>query len=97
MDEGVRLKRGAGAGCTTPSTSTKVDRAWLCGCRCASHGERTGATQASVPSKTASHSSRVLVATDGGTRSFMAGQFALSFCAAKRGSPASPRPSRSSA
>ena len=56
MAEGVRLKRGAGAGCTRPSTSTKVARAWLCGCRWASHGERTGTAQASVPSKIAVHS-----------------------------------------
>ncbi len=29
---GVRLNRGAGAGCTTPSTSTNVPRWTLCGC-----------------------------------------------------------------
>src|SRR3974390_1742042 len=32
MLPGVREKRGAGAGCTTPSRSMKVARARLCGC-----------------------------------------------------------------
>src|SRR5690606_2667886 len=50
---GVRLNRGAGAGWTTPSTSTKVPRWRLCGCATASSGSSTGATQASVPSKRA--------------------------------------------
>jgi hypothetical protein len=39
----VRLKRGAGAGCVTPSISMKVPRAALCGCFGASANESTGA------------------------------------------------------
>jgi hypothetical protein len=35
-------KRGAVPGCTKPSTSTKVDRAWLCGCSGASASEYAG-------------------------------------------------------
>src|SRR5205085_1503236 len=48
---GVREKRGAGAGWTTPSTSTKPVRATACGWRAASSGVSTGVTQASVPAK----------------------------------------------
>src|ERR1700733_7663058 len=38
----VRLNRGAGAGCVTPSRTMKTRRAWLCGCLGASDIERTG-------------------------------------------------------
>ena len=50
-----------GAGCMTPSTSTKVSRATLCGCSSASLIVSTGAKQTSVPSMIAHHSSRVFV------------------------------------
>ena len=43
MDAWVRLKRGAGAGCVTPSTSTKVLRSTLWGCCGASLKDSTGA------------------------------------------------------
>ena len=46
----VRLKRGAGAGCATPSSSTNAGRARLCGWCGASSIDSTGAKQASVPS-----------------------------------------------
>ena len=38
----VRLKRGAGPGCTMPATSTNVPRCWLCGCSGASVSDSTG-------------------------------------------------------
>ena len=67
-------KRGAGAGWTTPATSVKVRRDRLCGWSGASAGERTGAAQASLPSKIASHSARVLAAKTAANRSFISGQ-----------------------
>ena len=67
----VRLKRGAGAGWTTPSISMKVCRPALCGWSRASSGLRTGAKQASVPSNRAHHSSRVLVRTSAAMRCFI--------------------------
>jgi hypothetical protein len=45
---GVRLKRGAGDGCTTPWFSKKVARATLCGWRAASPVRSTGPKQTSV-------------------------------------------------
>ena len=59
---GVRSRRGDGAGCRTPSTSTNTPRSALCGSRAASGKFSTGVTQASVPSKFAAHSAIVLVA-----------------------------------
>src|SRR5476651_1203459 len=59
--EGVREKRGAGAGCTTPSWLTKILRSAMCGCCGASDSDSTGAKQTSVPSMIAHHSARVLV------------------------------------
>ena len=59
--EGVRLKRGAGAGCTIPSISAKVLRAARCACFGASLQSSTGVTQVLLPSKTRAHSSRVRV------------------------------------
>src|SRR4029078_2673695 len=56
---GVRLKRGAGAGCVTPSTSTKVLRSALWGWRGASSRSRIGAKQTSLPSMTLHHSACV--------------------------------------
>jgi hypothetical protein len=38
---GVAENRGIGPGCTTPSITTKVDRATLCGWRGASVSDRT--------------------------------------------------------
>ena len=57
----MRLKRGAGAGWTTPSTSTKVSRARLWGWAGASPSESTGAKHTSLPSMISHHSSRVFV------------------------------------
>ena len=58
----VRLKRGAGAGCTTPSTSTNVPRAFEVRMLAAPRDQSsTGATQASVCSNSAAHSSRAFV------------------------------------
>ena len=59
MVDAVREKRGAGAGWVTPSCSTKVPRAARCGWAGASARGTTGATQASVPSKTSAHSACV--------------------------------------
>ena len=59
MVDAVREKRGAGAGWVTPSRSTKVPRAARCGWAGASARGTTGATQASVPSKTSAHSACV--------------------------------------
>ena len=56
---GVRENRGAGAACGTPSGATTVPRALTCGWSATSPSASTGVTQASVPSKTATHSSRV--------------------------------------
>ncbi len=97
MADGVREKRGAGAGCTAPSTSTKVERATLCGCRCASQGERTGTTQASVPSKMADHSSRVLVLKISPKRAFMADHSSRAIWCGSDASPVRPSPMSSSA
>src|SRR4029453_10620602 len=58
---GVFEKRGAGAGCTTPLSSTKVPRSALCGWFGASDSESTGAKHTSVCSMISHHSSRVLV------------------------------------
>ena len=58
---GVAEKRGAGAGWVMPPWSVKVPRAARCGWCGASRRDSTGATQASEPSKTAVHSSRVRV------------------------------------
>ena len=58
----VREKRGAGAGWRTPSCSTNTSRATMCGCSIASVSGRTGATHASVPSKTSVHSACVRAA-----------------------------------
>ncbi len=57
----VRLNRGAGAGCITPSISTNVPRSALCGCLGASSKLRTGAKQISVASIISHHWSRVFV------------------------------------
>src|ERR1700694_5864457 len=59
--EGVREKRGAGAGWVTPWRSTKIFRAAMCGCFGASAMVRTGAKQMSVPSMILHHSWRVLL------------------------------------
>ena len=64
MAASVRLKRGDGAGCMMPSTSTKVLRALLCGCSGASKIDSTGAKQTSVPSMISRHSSRVFALED---------------------------------
>ena len=78
----VRLKRGAGAGCTMPSTSTKVPRAFRCGCSGASdqsqHGRHAGV---GVLRSSAAHSSRGLgLESARRALAFAAGQLAGSFC-----------------
>src|SRR4029453_12843378 len=73
-DVGVRENRGAGAGCRTPSCSTKTPRASRCGCDAPSGS--TGATQASVPSKRAVRSAWVLVAKVSASTLRSSGQFA---------------------
>lgn len=52
-DEGVREKRGAGAGCGTPSTSVIVPRSAMCGSVGTSSNDNTGVTHASVREKIA--------------------------------------------
>src|SRR5271169_6187544 len=59
--DGVREKRGAGAGWVTPWRSIKVLRAAMCGCKGASAMVITGAKQTSVPTMILHHASRVLV------------------------------------
>src|SRR6476646_547675 len=59
--EGVREKRGAGAGWVTPWRLTKIFRAAMCGCLDDSLMVRTGAKQTSVPSMILHHSLRALV------------------------------------
>src|SRR6202030_3243069 len=59
--EGVREKRGAGAGWVTPWRSTKISLAAMCGWFGASRMVRTGAKQTSVPSMILHQSSRVLL------------------------------------
>src|ERR1700756_3092687 len=59
--DGVREKRGAGAGWVTPWRSTKTLRAAMCGCFGASAMVKIGAKQMSVPSMILHHSSRVLL------------------------------------
>jgi hypothetical protein len=93
----VRLKRGAGAGCTTPPTFAKVPRATLCGCAGASSQSSTGAKQASLPSSSTHHSSRVRVRNRSAMRSLSSGQRSASICASKAVSSAMPQRSRSSA
>src|ERR1700712_1661512 len=73
--DGVREKRGAGAGWVMPSTSTKILRSAMCGCFGASDSDSTGAKQTSVPSMIAHHSARVLLLNTSAIFSFIAGQF----------------------
>ena len=93
---GVRLKRGAGAGCGKPATSTNVWRCTMCGWRVASSIESTGAKQTSEPSISAHHSSRVFVRKIFARRSFIAGHSSRAFCPGSS-SPARPVFSSSSA
>ena len=58
---GVREKRGAGAGCTTPSSSTNVRARAIVRMRRRLGERSTGAKQASLPSSSSHHSSRVFV------------------------------------
>src|SRR5262249_53271357 len=92
---GVAEKRGAGAGWATPYDRTNVPLAASCGCvpAAASDSDSTGATQASEPSKTASHSARVRVAMTAAIRSLTVGHRAASYGSL---SPRPPRPSRPS-
>jgi len=83
MAEGVREKRGAGAGCVTPWRLTKILRAAMCGCPGASAMVRTGAKQTSVPSMILHHSSRVLLLNTSTSFAFSAGQAFGSIWASK--------------
>ena len=65
---------GAGAGCSMPPTTTMFSRAALWWCRDASDRPRTGEKQASLPSRSSHHSSRVLLAKACSRRSSMTGQ-----------------------
>ncbi len=66
----VRLKRGAGAGCSMPLMRMKLWRAVAWGCLRDSSRERTGAKQESLPSNTSHHSCRVFVLKSTAKRSF---------------------------
>src|SRR5689334_2954482 len=72
--DGVREKRGAGAGWVTPWRSTNTPRAAMWACFGASAMVSTGAKQMSVPSMIAHHSSRVLLLNTVTSFSFSAGQ-----------------------
>ena len=87
---GVRLNRGDGAGCVTPPWLSNVPLAALCGCPAASSIRSTGATHASVPSKSSAHSARVRVSKTALSFARICGQRALSSVCAKEGSSASP-------
>ena len=89
---GVRENRGAGSGCTSPSTSAKTARAARWGSDSTSSGARTGVTQASVPAKTATHSSRGRRAIAAATSARCLPQSARSCWAWGVSSAASPRP-----
>src|SRR5436309_15996826 len=84
--DGVREKRGAGAGWVTPWRSTKMFRAALCGCFGASAMVRIGAKQTSVPSMILHQSSRVLLLNTFVNFSFNAGQALRSIWASKSAS-----------
>ena len=81
--EGVREKRGAGAGCVTPWRLTKIFRAALCGCSGASAMVRIGAKQTSVPSMSLHHSARVLDLNTSTSFCFSAGHALGSIWASK--------------
>jgi hypothetical protein len=76
----VREKRGAGAGCSTRLTLTKALRARLCGWRGASDHDSTGAKQASEPSNTFTHSSRVFALKAAAKAALCSGHLARSCC-----------------
>ena len=76
----VREKRGAGAGWSTPSNSTTVSRALMCGCSAASLIVSTGAKQASRASRSAHHSSRGLDRNSSVNRSRSVGHPDRSIC-----------------
>src|SRR3979490_2792900 len=84
--DGVREKRGAGAGWVTPWRSTKIFLAALCGCFGASAMVRIGAKQMSVPSMILHQSSRVLLLNTFVSFSFSAGQALRSIWASKSAS-----------
>lgn len=69
MAPGVLVNRGAGAGWMTPSCSTNVPRARLCGWSGASMSESTGAKQTSLPSRSSHHSARVFCLKSAESRS----------------------------
>src|SRR5437763_10730030 len=71
--DGVREKRGAGAGWVTPWRLTKIFRAAMCGCCGASDMVKTGAKWTSVPSMISHRCSRVLVVNPSTSFCFSAG------------------------
>jgi hypothetical protein len=86
----VRLNRGAGAGCTTPSRVSNVPRATLWGCDAASSMDSTGAKHTSVASISSHHSSRVRERKTSASFALSAGQVERSICPASSGSPSRP-------
>src|SRR5881398_1502147 len=94
--DGVREKRGAGAGWVTPWRLTKIFRAAMCGCSGASLMVRTGAKQTSVPSMILHHSSRVFVLNTSTSLCLSEGHALRSICASNS-APESPACWRSKA
>ncbi|MCY1314021.1 hypothetical protein D9M70_646020 [compost metagenome] len=78
---GVRLRRGAGEGMIAPSLSKNMPRAWLCGCWGASLKSSTGEKQASVPSSSLHHSSRLRLRNICSSLARICGHCDLSHCA----------------
>src|SRR6267143_78699 len=84
--DGVREKRGAGAGWVTPWRSTKTFRAAMCGCFGASAMVRIGAKQMSLPSMILHQSARDLLLNTFVSFSFSAGHALRSICTSKSAS-----------
>src|SRR6266404_3878669 len=80
MAEGVREKRGAGAGWVTPWRLTKICRAAMCGWWGASLMVRTGAKHTSVPAMMLHHCSRVLVLNTSASFCLSSGHALRSIC-----------------
>lgn len=89
---GERDRTGAGRGLISPWASLKNDsRAWLWWCESTSSSDRTGVTQASVPSKTRFHSACVLLANTWVNVCLSCGQSDTLICAGRSAS-SKPKP-----
>ncbi len=89
---GERDRTGAGRGLISPWASLKNDpRDWLWGCESTSSSDRTGVTQASVPSKTRLHSACVLLANTWVNVCLSCGQSDTLICAGRSAS-SKPKP-----